>query len=195
EFDFTLPPGKLLHTAKLYFPSQFSKNDRERYQLEKLSDLESSIRIPLAQEEIIRLRDALGVKAFLIREGRQTGKSGLTGTASLTRSQSRLQQAQIRIDQIASRYKHHFSALKELGISFGIGTEAGALQDLTDSDLGITSTWTEQDINFSRGGKRPTVGASITAVPWIWKCFGPGLVSKDDTEDVVAEKIDQFNRQ
>ncbi|KAG8932305.1 hypothetical protein FRC01_014618 [Tulasnella sp. 417] len=194
-FDFTLPPGKLLHTAKLYLPSQFSKDDRELYKLEKLSDLESSIRIPLAQEEIIRLRDALGVKAFLIREGRQTGKSGLTGTASLTRSQSRLQQAQIRINQIASRYKHHFDALRELGTSLGIGTEAGALQELTDSDLGITSTWTEQDINFSRGGRRPTVGASFTAVPWIWKCFGPGLVSKEDTEDVVAQKIDQFNRQ
>ncbi|KAG9027053.1 hypothetical protein FS837_004395 [Tulasnella sp. UAMH 9824] len=192
--NFTLPPTKLLHTARLYFPSDFSSNDRARYRLAILSDLESSLRIPLAQEEIIHLRDALGIKAFLIREGRQTGKSGLTGTASLTRSQSRLQQAQKRIERVAARYKHHFAALVELGAPLGIGTEAGALQDLTSSDLEITSTWTESDINFSRGGKRPTVGSSFKTVPWFWKCFGPGLVSKQDTEDVVAQKIDQFNR-
>ncbi|KAG8937602.1 hypothetical protein FRC00_003551 [Tulasnella sp. 408] len=192
--NFTVPPTKLIHTAKLYFPSEFSDDDRTRYRLEILSDLESSLRIPLAQEEIIHLRDALGIKAFLIREGRQTGKSGLTGTASLTRSQSRLRQAQIRIERVAARYRHHFAALKELGTSLGIGTEAGALQDLIQSDLEITSTWTENDINFSRGGRRPTVGSSFKTVPWFWKCFGPGLVSQYDTEDVVAQKIDQFNR-
>ncbi|KAG8912685.1 hypothetical protein FRC01_004951 [Tulasnella sp. 417] len=195
--EFTAPPMQSLHTlaARLYFPSEFTEDDRTRFKLEKLGDLESSFRVPLAQEEIVHLRNALGVKALLLREGRQTGKSGLTGNASLTRSQSRLKQAQIRIDQIACRYRHHFTAITELGTSLGIGTEAGALQPLLDTDLVITSTWTQQDIQFISGGRRPTVGASFSTVPWIWKCFGPGLVSKDDTEDEVAAKIQKFNHQ
>ncbi|KAG8934644.1 hypothetical protein FRC01_001380 [Tulasnella sp. 417] len=147
------------------------------------------------KEEIIHLRNALGVKALLLREGRQTGKSGLTGNASLMRAQSRLKQAQVRIDQVASRYRHHYAALKELGTNLGIGTEAGALQPLLDTDLAISSTWTQQDIQFIGGSRRPTVGASFLTIPWIWKCFGPGLVSKEDPEDVVAAKIKEFNHQ
>ncbi|KAG8940177.1 hypothetical protein FRC04_005602 [Tulasnella sp. 424] len=179
---------------------EFQDWDKDHPEIEKFcsnySDLkQASLRIPLAQEEIVHLRNALGVKAFLIRDGRQMGKSGDSGVAVLTRKQGRVKQAQVRVDQIADRYRRHYSALKDLDTQFGIGTEAGDLKELSAKDLDIITTWTEQDIQYKRGEKRPTVGKSFVAVPWIWKGFGPGLVSKDDSEDVVDEKIKKFNHQ
>lgn len=189
-------PTEDLHMAKLYLPSDLSSTEQQEHvNFVKLAKIEMSLRIPMAQSEILRLRNALGVKAFLIREGRQTGKSGKSGYTVLTRTQGRVGQSQVRINAIAERYRRQYSALQSLGAEFGIGTLAGELRPLLPSDLEIITTWTQHEIQYNQAVKRPTVGKSISPVPWIWKCFGPGLVGKEDDEDEVNTKIAEFNHQ
>lgn len=152
------------------------------------------MRIPQAQEEIINLRNALGVKAFLVREGRQPTTTGETGYALVSRSQGKVNQANEQVSRIAQRYRQNFKALQNLGTEFGVGTNAGGLQELSDTDLKIVSNWTEEDTGQKRThGSR--VKASTQQVPWIWKSFGGGLVAKNDSEDDVTKKIKEYNYQ
>lgn len=152
------------------------------------------MRIPQAQEEIINLRNALGVKAFLVRQGRQPATTGQTGYALVSRSQGKVNQANEQVNRTARHYKQNFQALKSLGTEFGIGTNAGALQELLDADLRIVSNWTVEDTS-QKGSGGSRVKASTQPIPWLWKSFGGGLVAKNDSQDDVTEKIKQYNYQ
>lgn len=176
DCDVTIPDGDHLHTAALYLPSDFKPQDRQKYKLESLAKVEQQLRIPQAHEEVINVRNSLGVKAFLIREGRQTSKTGETGYGVTSRSQGRVQQANEQVKRIAKRYSRAFKALVELGTEFGVGTEAGALQELMEADLKIGSSWTVEEISAGKK-KRAKVKSTEEPIPWLWKTFGGNLVN------------------
>ncbi|KAG8930347.1 hypothetical protein FRC01_002908 [Tulasnella sp. 417] len=194
DYELTVPNGDHLHTATLHLPSGFVAVDQQKYKLESLGKVEQQLRIAQAQEEVINLRNALGVKAFLIREGRQTSTTGGTGYGVSSRSQGRVQQANEQVNRIANRYRRTYAALIKLGTKFGIGTEAGALQELTDDDLKIGSNWTVEEVSTGKKN-RPKIKSTDQPIPWIWKTFGGNLVSKDDDQDNVAAKIEEYNHQ
>ncbi|KAG9010849.1 hypothetical protein FRB90_007598 [Tulasnella sp. 427] len=194
HLDISIPSSQNLHMAKLHLPSSFTPAERQLFNLESLAGLEQELRIPQAQQEVTNIRNALGIKAFVVCEGRQATTTGQTGYAVLSRSQGWVKQAEEQVNCVARSYRRMFQALQALGTKFGVGTSAGALQELLDSDLHIVSNWTVEDVG-KKGGTGSQVKASSQPIPWLWKSFGGGLVSKEDSQDQVEEKIKQYNHQ
>ncbi|KAG9013177.1 hypothetical protein FRB90_006149 [Tulasnella sp. 427] len=194
HLNLTIPEGDDILGAELYLPSRFTEEERCRYKLESMAKVEQRLRIPQAQEEVVNLRNALGVKAFLIWQGRQTSSTGATGYAVVSRSQGKVKQADDQVKRIARRYRRNYEALVALNTEFGLGCEAGSLQELQEQDLKIASSWTVDEVSTGKR-RQKTVKSSSEPIPWLWKTFAGNLVTKDNDQGDVEAKIKAYNYQ
>lgn len=132
-------------------------DERVALGLVELAQLEGQLRVGLAHESLAKVRDFLGLKDSLTRAKR----SHIRGYEKVTRSEESIKRAQRLLDQAAVEYRRSYHALERLDWSFAMGTEAGPLKKLKDSDLVHLSHWTEEQ-RFNKSDE----------VSWIWRIAG-----------------------
>lgn len=147
-----------LESQKLHLPSSLTAPRRLALGLKKMGDVEVRLRIGQAHESLRKVRDFLGLKDKLVK----TKKAHVHGYKQVTRSETAIRNAQKLLNQAAQSYSRAFQCLERLGCPMGIGTDAGPLQQLRDSDLVPLSHWTGAEGGvFNRKAER--------RVPWLWR--------------------------
>lgn len=188
--DFEIPTH--IQHAKLYFPSSWTRAEREELGLNKAADIEQKLRIPHAHDILNEIRNSLGYKSVLVRGQRNDGASGVAG---FTRGQMLISRASAQAALYAKIYNLSYRALCSLGTDFGLGTPAGALQTLCDSDMSTLSEWLEiqRDVPDPTTGRRPMIGElGKKRLPWFWRTIG-GVVDDTDNDADIARKLKEWN--
>jgi len=174
--------------SPLHLPSSFTLPERELYSLGSLTKVETDLRIGMAHDLLEEVRNRLGFKAILLRHIRAPGGLGIAG---FTREQARVRHVTLAAEGYTLAYNTTFSALKGLGVPFGLKTVAGALQEIKHGDLRMLSEWLEVD-RTAPGSHRMVGHLSRLELPWFWRVIG-GIVNDDDDDDEIKRKMEEWN--
>jgi len=186
------PPEK----ETLSLPSEYPVDVQRRLGLVELGETEWALRIGLAHDALIKLRQALGLKSFLIRKKRRVEG----GQGVLTRSESEIGRAGRHVKKWLEVYKRSWQALTHLrdtNPSLGMEESWMRLQELKDNDCIMLSTWMDEHKIWREKGERAEsnsreMGQGKRDLPWFWKMQFPTAATSTSLSDGVYTAIEMW---
>lgn len=175
----------------LRFPSDFSLATLEDSGLKRLALIELKLRTGQAYDALKRIRDFLGLKSFMIRDKRGTGRGGTQNT----RSETQISRTQTQVVKWVKVYRRNYERIQKLvgacDVDEPLQEKISRLRLLQDRDLVMLSTWMEEHRNRLNIGELEQArlqrqGIDHVTIPWIWKM---ARVDSDDgsIEDSAEE--------
>lgn len=193
--------------AVLGLPSDFPLDSHRRLGLEDLAIIECQLRVGQAHDALKKLRTALGLKSFLVRQN--YNKANDHGHSVYTRSRGEIEKATRQVQKWKEVYQRSYKALEHLrGDAPILVTEKSWLQlkPLSDSDCIMLSEWLEDHRQWQRSGEIPescaaSRGKGKKRLAWFWKLeftFDDGGTGGDNIQNAVdgwtaeGEKIEKY---
>ena len=175
----------------LRMPSDFTHEARGRLGLEELSKLEFKLWIGQAYDALNKLRNALGLKSFLVR--RKYKLAG--GQPVLTRTEAEINRAGQHVEKWKEVYNRAYEALKRLhqGDTTSTSEEVWKLlKPLQDGDCVMLSEWMEDNRFWREHGEQTEAraaerGGGRKELPWFWK-----MQFKEGSEDEIDTAVSQW---
>ncbi|KIJ28700.1 hypothetical protein M422DRAFT_270002 [Sphaerobolus stellatus SS14] len=174
---------------KLRLPSDFDRSRHTDLGLETLADIEYRLRMGQANDALKKLREALGLKSFLVRKKYQ----GVGGQYALLRSETEIARAQVNVDKWAEVYRRAWNAMGRLVEEGPDGNHGrGRLQKLNKDDLVMLSQWMEDHRFWREKGEAEETAAANKGkgrkeLPWIWKIEFDVEVTVDRVKEAVEK--------
>lgn len=175
-----LTQGQPPTIQKLYLPSDFTPEDRKRYQLEKITAKEAQLQVAEAHDALRRLRNSLGLKALLLKNQ----KTHSRGYERVSKSKASIESAEKGVRRQKAAYRRAWHAIVSLGVVVGPDTATGNLQELRDTDAVPLN-----DVTAER-----RFVAESQDIPWIWKVVG-GSASDSEAERGVIGAVNSWNNE
>jgi hypothetical protein len=155
--------------AILRLPSDYALETHDRLGLTNLADTEYLLRHAQATDALCSIRQALGLKSFMVR----AKHNNANGQAQLLRSNSEIERAEKLVSKWKEVYRRSWQAMGKLR---GLGKEddSGRLKPLLDSDLLMLSDWLDEHRFWQEKGEVAAADAAKKGngrrdLPWIWK--------------------------
>jgi len=175
----------------LQLPSDFPRDTYDRLGLTALADTEYILREAQAHDAIKRIRNALGLKSFMVSAKYNSGG----GQRMLTRSEAEIHNAQKQVEKWKEVYQRAWKAMGKLQ---GVGREdsSGKLQELTNDHLIMLAEWMDEHRYWREQGETAEAraareGQGRRELPWIWKMEFPVHASQDHIDKAVDEWTDE----
>lgn len=145
----------------LGLPSDFSRNERNDYELDELASFELSIRIGLAFDQLEAVRRAVQHRAVYVESKRKN----VRGTKNNAAAEEDVRRAAAFARLLAMRYNHNFQRVTDLRspeYSAAADTTAGARLRKIDLD---------HDLSIPNLAAMRTEGDTGRTGSWIWAAF------------------------
>jgi len=163
------PPEKEI----LGLPSDFPYSARTRLGLDTLTKTELCLRIGQLHDALGKLRNALGLKSFLVRQKKRLA----SGQGPLLRSETEISRAGRQVQKWKVVYQRGWEALTRLregSESFGMEIQLRPLRELRDEDCIMLSEWLDDHRLWRERGEIAEVearekGGGRRELPWFWK--------------------------
>jgi len=174
----------------LRLPSDFSDEARARLGLDTLARIEFELRCGQLYDALAKLRQALGLKSFLVRRKHHTANT----QGPLLRSESEVERAGRHVRKWVEVYQRGWNALNILKGSadrWAADSSWKQLQELKESDCVMLSKWMDDHRVWRERGEIAEAvaaekGQGKIELPWIWKMqFQVNEGDRDELEDVV----------
>ena len=180
----------------LSLPSEYAADIQKRLGLVGLGQTEWLLRLGLAHDALGKLRQALGLKSFLIRKKRRMAG----GQGILLRSEAEITRAGRHIKKWREVYKRSWKALTcLLDTNPDLGSEESwtRLQELKDEDCIMLSQWIDDHRLWQEKGERAEAAASEKGkgkrdLPWFWKMQFPAAETSTSLSDNVHSAIETW---
>ncbi|KIJ52305.1 hypothetical protein M422DRAFT_776014 [Sphaerobolus stellatus SS14] len=165
---------------------------RERLGLQSLARTEYQLRIGQAHDALQKLRNALGLKSFLIRRKYRLASS----QEVLTRSESEIDRAARQVKKWQEVYNRTWNALKELregSADMGMENAWAQLRGLKDEDCIMLSEWLEEHRFWKEQGEIAEAAAAEKGkgrreLPRFWKI----QFKTQEDRDVIDETVEEW---
>ena len=173
----------------LQLPSDFPLSSYERLGLIGLAETKYLLRTGQAHDALKKLRDALGLKGFLVKRKYNSAD----GQRTLLRSETEICRADKVVRKWAEVYRRNWEALgrlREPGDHNDHGR--GILKELKEDDLVMLSSWMDEHRHWQVKGETSEgiaakKGGGKRELPWIWKLEFGRDVSGDEVKIAVDE--------
>ena len=176
----------------LRLPSDFDEEARHRLGLIPLSRIEFQLRCGQLHDALNKLRNALGLKSFLVRCKYHLA----SGQGALLRSETEIERAGRQVQKWIEVYKRGWCALNALNTDQGVLSKdhpSLQLQELHDTDCIILSEWLDEHRFWREQGEMAEGAAADKGrgrreLPWFWKIQFESPVDEDgEVGDAVKD--------
>ncbi|KIJ30996.1 hypothetical protein M422DRAFT_267414 [Sphaerobolus stellatus SS14] len=160
-----------------------------------LAETEFMLHTGQANDALKKLREALGLKSFLVRRKYKVAQ----GQSTLLCSETHIQRAQRQVDKWAEVYRRAWVAMGKLQDPGEDGNHGrGRLKCLTHDDLVMLSAWMEQHRLWKEKGEVAQASAAKKGegrkdLPWIWKLEFETSETLD--QDIMGRAVDKWTNE
>ena len=177
---------KVFHQFPVALPSSFTDEERQSLDIAPLIDVEVDLRIGHAHDVLERLRQALGLKSFLIQESQQTRAGNRSEEYDRhdprTRAEHKVKHSWDLVQEWVQLYNTSWNALCRLGVD---ERRMCGLRELKDKDLIMLGGWIQEQ-------RYKTGSSNGEQLPWIWR-----LSPLSSTQEVgeLSQKVASWNEE